>query len=636
MIPQDFIQQLLGRVDIVEVVGRHVALRRAGANFLGLCPFHGEKSPSFTVSPAKQFYHCFGCGAHGSAVGFLMEHAGLGYVDAIRELARDAGLEVPEVGRADAAEAAREAARQGDLTRLLGEVGRFYQLKLRESPRAIDYLKGRGVSGAIAARFAIGYAPGQWRALEAAVGDYTGGALVEAGLVIDSTDESGRSRRYDRFRDRIMFPIRNARAQTIGFGGRVIDSGEPKYMNSPETPVFSKGREVYGIFESREGIRRENCVVVVEGYMDVVMLACHGIDNAVATLGTATTTEHLRKLVRLADRIVFAFDGDAAGRKAAWRALEASLAFADDARRIDFLFLPVEHDPDSFVRERGADAWRVMLGQSVSLSTYLLASLCSEVDRETAEGRAALLARSAPMIRQLGGPALRMQLVRQLADLARLEASEVERYLAADPSERGRRAGERAAPMTDLERSSQATAQPGARPDPSGGRADVRLGDRSLGQSRERRPYPTARPGLRMPVAAPDLVSRVHLILALHPGLAERLSGDADWLSESLRGWVQMVRSLPVGSTFANVCERLRSVDQRAADQLEREVATDSGALSVLSREEASAELDGAIAQLEQRWIRQALEQLVSGGVRSDDERTRYQVLLARSRQNKS
>jgi DNA primase len=636
VIPQDFIQQLLGRVDIVEVVGRHVALRRAGANFLGLCPFHGEKSPSFTVSPAKQFYHCFGCGAHGSAVGFLMEHAGLGYVDAIRELARDAGLEVPEVGRADAAEAAREAARQGDLTRLLGEVGRFYQLKLRESPRAIDYLKGRGVSGAIAARFAIGYAPGQWRALEAAVGDYTGGALVEAGLVIDSTDESGRSRRYDRFRDRIMFPIRNARAQTIGFGGRVIDSGEPKYMNSPETPVFSKGREVYGIFESREGIRRENCVVVVEGYMDVVMLACHGIDNAVATLGTATTTEHLRKLVRLADRIVFAFDGDAAGRKAAWRALEASLAFADDARRIDFLFLPVEHDPDSFVRERGADAWRVMLGQSVSLSTHLLASLCSEVDRETAEGRAALLARSAPMIRQLAGPALRMQLVRQLADLARLEASEVERYLAADPSERGRRAGERAAPMTDLERSSQATAQPGARPDPSGGRADVRLGDRSLGQSRERRPYPTARPGLRMPVAAPDLVSRVHLILALHPGLAERLSGDADWLSESLRGWVQMVRSLPVGSTFANVCERLRSVDQRAADQLEREVATDSGALSVLSREEASAELDGAIAQLEQRWIRQALEQLVSGGVRSDDERTRYQVLLARSRQNKS
>jgi len=636
VIPQDFIQQLLGRVDIVEVVGRHVALRRAGANFLGLCPFHGEKSPSFTVSPAKQFYHCFGCGAHGSAVGFLMEHAGLGYVDAIRELARDAGLEVPEVGRADAAEAAREAARQGDLTRLLGEVGRFYQLKLRESPRAIDYLKGRGVSGAIAARFAIGYAPGQWRALEAAVGDYTGGALVEAGLVIDSTDESGRSRRYDRFRDRIMFPMRNARAQTIGFGGRVIDSGEPKYMNSPETPVFSKGREVYGIFESREGIRRENCVVVVEGYMDVVMLACHGIDNAVATLGTATTTEHLRKLVRLADRIVFAFDGDAAGRKAAWRALEASLAFADDARRIDFLFLPVEHDPDSFVRERGADAWRVMLGQSVSLSTHLLASLCSEVDRETAEGRAALLARSAPMIRQLGGPALRMQLVRQLADLARLEASEVERYLAADPSERGRRAGERAAPMTDLERSSQATAQPGARPDPSGGRADVSLGDRSLGQSRERRPYPTARPGLRMPVAAPDLVSRVHLILALHPGLAERLSGDADWLSESLRGWVQMVRSLPVGSTFANVCERLRSVDQRAADQLEREVATDSGALSVLSREEASAELDGAIAQLEQRWIRQALEQLVSGGVRSDDERTRYQVLLARSRQNKS
>jgi len=635
MIPQDFIQQLLGRVDIVEVVGRHVALRRAGANLLGLCPLHGEKSPSFTVSPAKQFYHCFGCGAHGSAVGFLMEHAGLGYVDAIRELARDAGLEVPEVGRSDAAEAAREAARQGDLIRLLGEIGRFYQLKLRESQRAIDYLKARGVSGAIAARFAIGYAPAQWRALEGAVGDYTSGALVEAGLVIDSADESGRSRRYDRFRDRIMFPIRNARAQTIGFGGRVIDSGEPKYMNSPETPVFSKGREVYGIFESREGVRRENCVVVVEGYMDVVMLACHGIDNAVATLGTATTSEHLRKLVRLADRIVFAFDGDAAGRKAAWRALEASLAFADDARRVDFLFLPVEHDPDSFVRERGAQAWRSMLGQSVALSTHLLASLCTEVDRETAEGRAALLARSAPLIRQIAGPALRMQLVRQLAELARLEAREVERYLAVDSPERGRRTGERGAPVADRDRSSQSTVQPGEHLDPSGKRADLGPGERSLGQSRDRRPYQTVRPGLRMPVAAPDLVNRVRLILALHPALSERLPGDADWLGESLHDWLRMVRSLPSGSTFANVCERLRGVDQRAADQLERDIAADSGALSVLSSEEACAELDGAVAQLEQRWIRQALEQLVSAGIRSGDERERYQALLARSRQNR-
>ena len=333
MIPQSFIQELLARVDIVEVVGRHVKLKKGGANWLGLCPFHGEKSPSFTVSPTKQFYHCFGCGAHGSAIGFLMEHGGMSYPDAIHELARSAGLTVPE--ERGAADDARR--RDPDLLETIAAAARFYKQRLKDSPHAIDYLKGRGVSGETAARFGIGYAPEGWRSLEAAVPDYSARTLVESGLVIEPEPEPdaepagqgpGRRKRYDRFRDRIMFPIRNPRGQTIGFGGRVLGQGEPKYLNSPETPLFSKGRELYGLFEGRDAIRAADCVIVVEGYMDVVMLAQHGVRNAVATLGTATTAQHVQKLLRLVDRVVFAFDGDAAGRRAAWRALEACLPLA--------------------------------------------------------------------------------------------------------------------------------------------------------------------------------------------------------------------------------------------------------------------------------------------------------------------
>ena len=635
MIPQDFIQQLLARVDIVEVVGRRVSLRRAGANYLGLCPFHGEKSPSFTVSPAKQFYHCFGCGAHGSAIGFLMEQAGLGYVEAIHELARDAGLTVPQADRAGAAEAARVAARQGDLGRLMTEVADFYRARLRETPRAVEYLKGRGLTGEIARRFAIGYSPAQWRGLEAVVADYGSEAMLEAGLVIDSTDEAGHTRRYDRFRDRVMFPIRNARAQIIGFGARVIDSGEPKYLNSPETPLFSKGREIYGVFESRDGIRRERCVVVVEGYMDVVMLACHGIDNAVATLGTATTPEHLRKLVRLADRLVFAFDGDAAGRKAAWRALETSLPFVADDRRIDFLFLPPEHDPDSFVREQGATAWRALLDQTVSLSEHLLRGLAAEVDLETAEGRAALLARAAPLLRELSAPALRLQLVHRLAELARLEAREVERYLDLERGQRLRGAGrerDQAGPAPGADRSGGA---PGSRSDGYGTSARGSGGDGFVARAgrREGSALSRVRPAVRMPVAAPDLDARLRLLLAIHPGLGASISEREPWISPALRDWVVWLRTLPTSSSFANVCEGLRASDPRAAERLEQEGAADTGSLSALSQAEAAAELAGALAQLEQRWIRKELEHLVGSGIRSDEERERYQALLQRTRQ---
>ncbi|HWS74659.1 MAG TPA: DNA primase, partial [Quisquiliibacterium sp.] len=422
MIPQSFIQELLARVDVVDVVARHVKLRKAGANFLGLCPFHAEKSPSFTVSPGKQFYHCFGCGAHGSAIGFLMEHAGLSYVDAIHELAQSVGLQVP-----DEPGPGREAPRQDPgLLELMATAAKFYRQRLRDSPRAIEYLKGRGLTGETAARFGIGYAPDGWRNLQAAVAEYGARTLVEAGLVIESGADdraaedgppaAAAKKRYDRFRDRIMFPIRNPRGQVIGFGGRVIGAGEPKYMNSPETPLFSKGRELYGIFEARDALRSENCAIVVEGYMDVVMLAQHGVPNAVATLGTATTPDHVRKLLRLVDRVVFSFDGDAAGRKAAWRALEACLPHAADTKRLEFLFLPAEHDPDSYVRAHGVEGFAGLLRQAMPLSEFMLQELAARVDLAVPEGRATFLALARPLIRALPQAALRMQLLHRVAD----------------------------------------------------------------------------------------------------------------------------------------------------------------------------------------------------------------------------
>ncbi len=665
MIPQDFIQQLLARVDIVDIVGRHVKLRRAGANFLGLCPFHGEKSPSFTVSPAKQFYHCFGCGAHGSAIGFLMEHAGLGYVEAIRDLAREAGMAVPEVRAADAALAAAAASAAASLGALLEASARFYRRCLRDSPRAIDYLKGRGLTGETAARFGIGYAPAQWRALEAAVPDYSAAALFDAGLVIEpdrdsedsgsettgsettgsETEASGsqangsgghaarpetgvarpvaRGRRYDRFRDRIMFPIRNARGQVIGFGGRVLDKSEPKYMNSPETAVFSKGREIYGLFEGREAIRREDCVIVVEGYMDVVMLAQHGVGNAVATLGTATTSDHVRKLIRLADRVVFAFDGDAAGQRAAWRALGVCLPHTSDTRRIDFLFLPPEHDPDSFVRERGEAGWRAQLASAVPLSELLLRELSARVDRETSEGRAMLLAQARPMISELAAPGLKMQLVHRLAELTLLSVDEVERYLAiADRASGADRATGRGAASNPASARSGDSAQ----------RARSAPGFAS-GAAREssgvaRRPAG----GVRVRVSAPDLDARVKLLLALHPGLAQGVDRAAPGLSPSLLEWVSALARLPAGSTFANSCELLRELDAGEVDRLERASGADTTALAEMSPEEAGLELNGALAQLHQRWVRQQIDQLVADGVTTDEDRVRYQSLLKMSR----
>jgi len=358
MIPPDFIQTLLARVDIVDVIDKHVRLKKAGTNFKACCPFHNEKTPSFNVSPSKQFYHCFGCGVHGNAIGFVMEYSGLSYPDAIRELAQQVGLEVPESrGNAPGRPSGTQA--KGLIERMV-EALDFYRAELKKTPAAIDYLKRRGLSGEIAARYGLGYAPDAWQSLQAVFPDYDAAVMKDTGLVIDSDPgEAGegepakKSRRYDRFRGRVMFPILDARGNVIGFGGRVIGEGEPKYLNSPETPLFEKGRELYGLYQARRAIRDESLVIVVEGYMDVVALAQHGVENAVATLGTATTPMHVAKLLKLADDVVFCFDGDNAGRKAAWRALETSLAVLADGKTVRFLFLPAEDDPDTFVRRRG-------------------------------------------------------------------------------------------------------------------------------------------------------------------------------------------------------------------------------------------------------------------------------------------
>ena len=418
LIPDSFIQELLGRVDIVDVIERHVPLKKAGANFTACCPFHSEKTPSFSVSPSKQFYHCFGCGVHGSAIGFLMQYSGLGFVDAVEELAGSVGLPVPKQIEARRHEEAKKA----PLTDFMARSSRYYRDQLKASPKAIDYLKRRGLSGEIAARFGLGYAPDAWQNLQQIFPQYQAQELAECGLVIDSDQ----GRRYDRFRDRIMFPILDQRGNVIGFGGRIIDQGEPKYLNSPETPLFEKGRELYGLPQARQAIRGEDCVIVVEGYMDVVALAQHGIANAVATLGTATTPNHVHKLLRLADKVVFCFDGDSAGRKAAWRALEASLEQLSDGKSAGFLFLPPEHDPDSFVREQGADAFRQLAAQPTTLTEFLLRELRSQLDLNSAEGRSRLVHDAKPHLLRLAAPLLRLQLTKQIAAASGFSQAEVE------------------------------------------------------------------------------------------------------------------------------------------------------------------------------------------------------------------
>ncbi|MGD9297775.1 MAG: DNA primase, partial [Chromatiales bacterium] len=420
-IPPEFIDQLLSRIDIVDVIEKRVPLKKAGKEFQACCPFHTEKTPSFTVSQQKQFYHCFGCGAHGSAIGFLMDYDHMDFVEAIEELARDAGLEVPRE------EGVSSKPRQdfSKLHELLEKANRFFQQQLREhaqASRAVDYLKKRGLSGEIARDFGIGYAPPGWdnlyRHLAKKESDIQ--ALKAAGLV--STGDSGKT--YDRFRDRIMFPIIDSRGRVAGFGGRILDGDGPKYLNSPETPVFHKGEILYGLYDVRRSHAGKQQIIVVEGYMDVVALAQGGIRNAVATLGTATTERHLELLFRTAPRVVFCFDGDRAGRDAAWKALQTSLPSMKTGREARFLFLPEGEDPDTLVRSKGTDAFRALVENAPTLSRFLFDHLSEQVDTSTLDGRARLADMARPLIDRIPPGSLHDLMTQELSHLTGLEIRE--------------------------------------------------------------------------------------------------------------------------------------------------------------------------------------------------------------------
>lgn len=427
MIPQSFIADLIARVDIVDVVGRYVQLKKGGANYMGLCPFHNEKSPSFTVSPTKQFYHCFGCGAHGTAIGFLMEYSGLGFVDAIKDLAQSHGMVVPEDDAMQPLQRAEIQAKSLALSEAMTRANEYYRGQLKTAPDAIAYLQSRGLSGEVAAKFGIGYAPDGWDNLRQEFADYDNPALTESGLVIDKEGEDGgKSKRYDRFRDRIIFPIKNTKGQVIGFGGRVMGSGEPKYLNSPETPLFQKGYELYGLFEARQAIREAGYVLVTEGYMDVVALAQKGFPQAVATLGTACTSTHVQKLLRQTDQVIFSFDGDVAGRRAARRALDACMPLVNDSKTIKFLFLPAEHDPDSYIREFGAEVFLKTVQDAMPLSQFLLNLVSQDNDLTTLEGRARTQFEAKSALQTMVPSSLRLQIVRGLGQLTQTTPMEIE------------------------------------------------------------------------------------------------------------------------------------------------------------------------------------------------------------------
>lgn len=534
-IPQTFIQELIARADIVDIVGRYVQLKKGGANYMGLCPFHGEKSPSFSVSPTKQFYHCFGCGKNGNAISFLMEYAGMNFVEAVKDLAGQYGMVVPEEEGSpeDRARALAQRQKQNTLTDVLEKAGDAYRKHLKDSPRAIAYFKGRGLSGEIAKRFGLGYAPEGWRSLASVFPQYDDPLLVESGLVISNTEEgSTDEKRYDRFRDRVMFPIRNIKGECIGFGGRVLGDDKPKYLNSPETPVFSKGRELYGLFEARNSLREHGYVLVTEGYMDVVALAQLGFPNAVATLGTACTADHVHKLFRFTDAVVFSFDGDAAGRRAARKALDAALPYATDVRSIKFLFLPAEHDPDSFIRAHGQEAFADYVKQATPLSRFLLEAAREDCDLQTAEGRAHMASNARPLWNLLPEGALKLQLLGEIANMVQLPGAELGALWAtsAPPSRPAARAGDWQPDPQDEYGAASSSWQPVGQGDGAAGWKGKRKWEGKWEGKRDaRRPV---RPPLRGPLASrADHATR---ILLGHAALWESLSGEEHALLCSL------------------------------------------------------------------------------------------------------
>ena len=582
-IPSTFIDDLLARVDVVDVIEPRVPLRPRGRNLFGRCPFHEERTPSFSVSREKQIYYCFGCRASGTAITFLMELDGLGFVDTVEELAARVGMEVPRTGPGP--QPGQGRGRSGDLELVyatLERANRYFRRQLREHSgraRAVDYLKSRGLTGELAARFELGFAPPGWEGLTASLGDAGADALERAGLVA-RRDSGGH---YDRFRDRVMFPIRDRRGRVVGFGGRIIGEGEPKYLNSPDGPVFHKGRELYGQHQALRGRgRRPSRLVVVEGYMDVVALAQFGIDHAVATLGTAATPDHLRALYRSTREVVFCFDGDAAGRNAAWRALEQALPLMRDGRQASFLFLPQGEDPDSFVRSRGAEAFEAASGKASPLSELLFSTLLEEADPSTLEGRARLVERAAALVAAVPTGAFRTMLADRAAEIGKVAREEV--LVLARGAERGRRRG-------------------GEEPGPS----RPRSGDRAPSLVRQAIRLLLQQPSLAEVAVRADGMMEVigRLELKGAPLLAELLRAAAERPHPSTAGLVERYREHEAGphlvrlageslliedegareAEFAGVLNRLRDTARRTRLQRLRGRAG-AGALDAAEKEE--------------------------------------------------
>ena len=632
LIPQSFIADLLNRVDIVDVVGQHVKLKKAGANYQGLCPFHSEKSPSFSVSPTKQFYHCFGCGAHGSAISFLMEYSGLGYVDAIEDLARSAGLDVPREERTanDVARAQQAMA----LSEVMSSAADWYRQQLKGNTRAVEYLKGRGLTGEIAKRYALGYAPDGWQGLEAVFGPYTNDevakTLVEGGLLIQGEQSEGVPvKRYDRFRDRIMFPIRNPKGQTIGFGGRILDQGEPKYLNSPETPLFSKGNTLYGLFEARQAIRAQEYVLVCEGYMDVVALAQLGFPNAVATLGTACTANHVRMLLRQTDKVVFSFDGDSAGQRAAQRALEACLPLMSDDKEIRFLFLPTEHDPDSYVRAYGAAAFEKVIKEAMSISSFFFKVVSEDHELTTPEGRAHTHHAAKPLLLSMPPIALRTQILRELAIRTNTTPAELESFC-----------GLTVMPAPAQQARSQTNPNSFANSNRQGAPWQA-----SKGSAKR-----VATQNIEPPKAPTDLAEQMLRVLIQFPHLgksldankrslalkaAEQRSTKAFLLMQDLLSQCDLVELIPgEGNKVATAGAGAFAMFQ---DQLSRselaplyEVLRNRVMGSDLDLDGATADLEGAFKKLELTYLKQemtAIAQKIAGSSANDEDRARYREL---------
>ena len=422
MIPESFINELLNRIDVVDIIDKRVPLKKTGANFVACCPFHQEKTPSFSVSPSKQFYHCFGCGAHGSAISFLIDHDGLNFIDAIHELAKVVGLKVPN----QVDEKPEKKKENIVLEDSLILAKKYYQARLKASPEAIKYLKSRGLTGEIAKQFSIGFAPGGWNNLNEVFKDYDNDVLIKSGLI----NKNEKGKRYDRFRNRIMFPIYNAKGQLVGFGGRVIDEKDsPKYYNSPETSLFQKSYELYGLLAARKSIRDKGYVLVVEGYMDVVSLAQHGISNAVATLGTATTSFHIQKLIRYTSEIIFCFDGDEAGKSAAWRAMQNSLASVTDEVQLKFLFLSDQHDPDSYVRENSKEKFEKLAKDATPLSEYVVHYLTKKNDLTSQEDRVKFLNSVEPILNNIASLKLTFLLKKRISELLNLTIDELDKVI---------------------------------------------------------------------------------------------------------------------------------------------------------------------------------------------------------------